>query len=75
MATARFANRARIFDGRGNLLLTYDKIAPYTDDEWGKEDIKKGQRIAVLATKAALVGFAICLDFCDLANNPSRSWI
>ncbi|MET4358414.1 hypothetical protein ABIC08_008391 [Bradyrhizobium sp. RT9b] len=64
------ANRARIYDGYGIERLAYDKIAPYADCKWGREAITPGERICVLATEGALTGFAICLDFCDMASNP-----
>ncbi|MDA9430238.1 hypothetical protein [Bradyrhizobium sp. CCBAU 51627] len=63
-------NRARIYDGYGEERLTYDKIAPYADDDWGTEAITAGDRICVLATEGALIGVAICLDFCDVCETP-----
>ncbi|MBB4380449.1 hypothetical protein [Bradyrhizobium sp. SBR1B] len=63
-------NRARIYDGYGEERLIYDKIAPYADDDWGTENITAGDRICVLATEGALIGVAVCLDFCDLCQTP-----
>ncbi|PDT64057.1 hypothetical protein CO683_40585 [Bradyrhizobium ottawaense] len=63
-------NRARIYDGYGEERLIYDKIAPYADDSWGTENIAAGDRVCVLATEGALVGIAICLDFCDVCETP-----
>ncbi|SDD33016.1 hypothetical protein SAMN05216337_101023 [Bradyrhizobium brasilense] len=63
-------NRARIYDGYGEERLIYDKIAPYADDDWGTENITAGDRICVLATEGALIGVAICLDFCDVCETP-----
>lgn len=63
-------NRARIYDGYGEERLIYDKIAPYADDDWGAENITAGDRICVLATEGALIGVAICLDFCDVCETP-----
>ncbi|WP_316227108.1 hypothetical protein [Bradyrhizobium sp. SZCCHNS3052] len=64
------ANRTRVYDGYGIERLSYDKIAPYSDENWGREAITPGKYIYVLATEDALTAFAICLDFCDLASNP-----
>lgn len=58
-------NRARVFDGYGIERLVYDKIAPFSGGGWGRENITPGTRLCILATEAALIGFAICLDFCD----------
>ncbi|WOH57800.1 hypothetical protein [Bradyrhizobium sp. BWC-3-1] len=58
-------NRALVFDGYGIERLVYDKIAPFSGGGWGKEDITPGTKLCVLATEAAIIGFAICLDFCD----------
>ncbi|MEJ0050162.1 MAG: hypothetical protein WDN02_02915 [Methylovirgula sp.] len=66
----RTVNRSRIFDGYGVERFAYDKIEPYADGDWGREDIVPGTRVCVLATEAALIGFAICLDFCDVNSNP-----
>lgn len=63
-------NRACIYDGYGMQRLAYDKIAPFAIGDWGKEDIVPGTRLCVLATEVALIGFAICLDFCDAGSNP-----
>lgn len=63
-------NRARIYDGYGEERLSYDKIAPYADDGWGMENITAGDRVCVLATEGALIGVAICLDFCDVCQTP-----
>ncbi|WP_144441560.1 hypothetical protein [Bradyrhizobium sp. CCGE-LA001] len=63
-------NRARIYDGYGEERLSYDKIAPYADEGWGMENITAGDRICVLATEGALIGVAICLDFCDVCQTP-----
>jgi hypothetical protein len=63
-------NRTRIYDGYGVERLVYDKIAPYADDDWGKERIRPGGRICVLATEGALLGLAVCLDFCDVVGTP-----
>ncbi|WP_271595723.1 MULTISPECIES: hypothetical protein [unclassified Bradyrhizobium] len=63
-------NRARIYDGYGEERLIYDKIAPYADDGWGTENITAGDRVCVLATEGALIGIAICLDFCDMCETP-----
>ncbi|MCK1491937.1 hypothetical protein IVB14_16285 [Bradyrhizobium sp. 180] len=63
-------NRARIYDGYGEERLSYDKIAPYADDGWGMENITAGDRVCVLATEGALIGVAICLDFCDVSQTP-----
>jgi len=61
-------NRTRLYDGYGVERLAYDKIAPYADDDWGKERIRPGGRICVLATEGALLGLAVCLDFCDVVT-------
>ncbi|VIO69553.1 hypothetical protein CI1B_27590 [Bradyrhizobium ivorense] len=66
-------NRARIYDGYGEERLVYDKIAPYGDDDWGTENIIAGRRICVLATEGALIGIAVCLDFCDVGSSPFGS--
>ncbi|WP_409190643.1 hypothetical protein [Bradyrhizobium sp. RDM4] len=63
-------NRARIYNGYGEERLIYDKIAPYADDGWGTENITAGDRVCVLATEGALIGVAICLDFCDVCETP-----
>lgn len=66
-----YVNRAYIYDGYGVARTTYDKFDPYSDDCWGKENISAGESLRLLATEDALIGFAICLDFCDLASsNP-----
>jgi hypothetical protein len=65
-----YVNRSYIYDGYGVERITYDKIAPYYDPRWGKENIVPGREIAVMATEDALIGFAICLDFCDVNSNP-----
>ncbi|WP_194473246.1 hypothetical protein [Bradyrhizobium sp. CCBAU 51753] len=66
----RVVNRAHIYDGYGVERLVYDKIQPYADDDWGIENIEPGDTISILASEAALIGFAICLDFCDVVSNP-----
>jgi hypothetical protein len=64
-------NRAYVYDGYGKRLTVYDKIEPYFDREWGTEKISPGKTLCVLATEAALIGVAICLDFCELGeSNP-----
>ncbi|QOZ36342.1 hypothetical protein [Bradyrhizobium sp. CCBAU 53421] len=63
-------NRAHIYDGYGEERLVYDKIAPFAVGGLGKEGIVPGTRLCVLATETALIGFAICLDFCDATSNP-----
>lgn len=62
-------NRAYVYDGYGVQLTIYDKIDPYIDSDWGIEKIQLGQKLCVLVTEEALIGFAICLDFCA-AKNP-----
>jgi hypothetical protein len=63
-------NRAHIYDGYGKHLAVYDKIEPYYDSRWGTEKISPGKTLCILATEAALIGFAICLDFCEVNSNP-----
>ncbi|GGI25663.1 hypothetical protein ACFQZO_17610 [Bradyrhizobium sp. GCM10027634] len=72
VAGKEIVNRARIYDGYGEERLVYDKIAPYADDDWGIENITAGERMCVLATEGALIGVAICLDFCDVCDTPFR---
>jgi hypothetical protein len=63
----RHVNRARILDGYGAELASYDKVIPYIDKDLGAEDIRPGRRLPVVVTGGYLVGFAICKDFCDVA--------
>ncbi len=65
----RHVNRARILDGYGAELAVYDKVIPYIDKDLGPEDIRPGRRLPVVVTGGHLVGFAICKDFCDVADD------
>jgi|GEM_PF-2414273 len=63
-----WVNEAPVFDRQGRLLLRYRKIKPYFDvKEEGEEGIASGTELPVLVAGGLVIGFAICMDFCDLA--------
>lgn len=64
-------NRSVVFDGFGELLLSFDKLQAYAERELGTEDIRESRTVTVLLLEGRLVGFGICRDFCDAyPTNP-----
>ena len=63
-AGARYRNVAPILDGFGAVVARHEKTMPY-DYNGSMEALQRGGAITVVVTEDALVGVAICLDFCD----------
>lgn len=63
-----YVNRARVLDGYGRELKTFDKIVPARDEAGRLEDIKSGEFIPVVITDHQVIAMAICRDFCDRAS-------
>ena len=59
-----FVNASRVYDGFGNLLLTYEKRLPFTLNGL-TERILPTEELPVLILDDVVIGFAICLDFCQ----------
>lgn len=66
----RFFNVAAILDGYGNLLEPHRKLFRFNDGDGPHEAIEMGTCIPVLVLGQAVVAFGICLDFCNLAEDP-----
>lgn len=66
-------NRSHVADRVGSPRCTYDKISRYGVQGLGFEDIDIGKRVSVIITDEAIVGIAICKDFCmSDARSPAR---
>ncbi|MER8536656.1 hypothetical protein NKH61_27685 [Mesorhizobium sp. M1005] len=63
-------NVAAIMDGYGNALEPHRKLFQFLDGEGPHEAIEHGTRLPVLVMEQAVVAFGICLDFCNLAEDP-----
>lgn len=63
-------NVAAIFDGYGNPLEPHRKLFRYNEGDGPHEAIELGTSIPVLVLEQAVVTFGICLDFCNLAEDP-----
>lgn len=63
-------NRSPILDGSANERLNYDKRKLYTY-KGAPEGIRSGRELPVMIVGRRLVGFAICLDFCDGAHRQA----
>lgn len=58
-------NVATILDGQGAILATYRKRHSYGGQGRPREDIVSGTEFPILLSPEGMVGFAICLDFCN----------
>ncbi|ESZ22829.1 hypothetical protein [Mesorhizobium sp. L2C084A000] len=64
-------NVAAIMDGYGNALEPpHRKLFQFLDGEGPHEAIEHGTYLPVLVLEQAVVAFGICLDFCNLAEDP-----
>lgn len=63
-------NVAAIMDGYGKILEPHRKLFRFNDGEGPHEAIELGTCIPVLVLEQAVVAFGICLDFCNLAEDP-----
>lgn len=61
------ANECVVFDGRGDDLLSFDKMRLFRFRGLD-EAIEPGGDVEVLVMEDQLLAFAICKDFCDRAN-------
>lgn len=66
----RWYNVAAILDGYGNLLEPHRKLFRFNDEDGPHEAIEMGTCIPVLVLGQAVLAFGICLDFCNLAEDP-----
>lgn len=69
-SNGRWFNVAAILDGYGNLLEPHRKLFRFNDGDGPHEAIEMGTCIPVLVLGQAVVAFGICLDFCNLAEDP-----
>ena len=63
-------NVAAIMDGYGNLLEPHRKLFQYLEGEGPHEAIENGTTLTLLILEQAVVAFGICLDFCNLSEEP-----
>lgn len=61
-------NRMRVYDRRGEHLLSYEKRSRYLRDDVSEGTVP-GRTIPVLICPNAAVAFAVCLDFCELETD------
>jgi hypothetical protein len=60
----RRSNLAPVFDAYGELILRHAKLLAF-NAQGIPERIVPGDRLHVLVTEERLIGFGICLDFCE----------
>lgn len=63
-------NVAAVLGGYGQLLAEHRKLYRFNDGSGPHEAIELGTRVPVLVLEQALLAFGICLDFCNLAEEP-----
>jgi predicted amidohydrolase len=63
-------NISTVLDGYGTVLAEHRKLYRFSEGSGPHEAIELGTRVQVLVCEQAILAFGICLDFCNLAEDP-----
>ena len=69
-APERWFNVATILDGYGTVINSHRKLFRFSDGEGPHEAIELGDTVVVVVLEQVVLTFGICLDFCNLSEEP-----